>query len=499
MRRVAAFGLICAFWIGTGLFGRDPWKPQEPGLVVLVAEKNGALSLPEGARPSSPAAPLYLGMAAAAARTLAPPLSQHEGARVVNILLLAAGLALTFAAAKGGAARRGWLAVLLTLGMAGFIVRAHLLNPAAAEFFGAAVALWGAMRLRRHALVGGAAAGAAAAFVFAAATPSAAFFLLAGSFAAIFAADWRRAAAGFAVALAFFIPPATWLLASGDIRFAAPTNDWTAVTDLLRLSAWALFPALPVAAGALWLRKRALAMHPAALPCIALSIAAAAHFLLFGAHEEDLFLILPPLAALAARGLEHLPDDCAAILDWFALIVVGLICVGGMWAAWAMWHGGLFPADLWAQWREQFPLLAEPPAFSGWKEPLAAAITLMWIGMAVNIGRSNERAVLNWSCGATVAWCVFNLLWLGAVDSGKSYRGMAESARPAIAGGCVSPSAAAAAAAAQLYYFGAAQRAEEYCPLMLLRAEEDPPPDFEKTWEGGRYGRKNYVLYRRLW
>ena len=91
--KTAALALICLFWIGAGLFGRDPWKPQETDFVMLVAENIGAVgTIPPAVRPPSPSS-LYVDWAAAFAEWFSPLLPPHEGARMLNALLLAAALA----------------------------------------------------------------------------------------------------------------------------------------------------------------------------------------------------------------------------------------------------------------------------------------------------------------------------------------------------------------------------------------------------------------------
>ncbi|MGI9306553.1 MAG: hypothetical protein ACR2P5_04535 [Gammaproteobacteria bacterium] len=486
------FALVAALWIGAGLFGRDPWKPQETEFTVLIAAQTGAISPPETALPLRPPS-IYLTLAEWSARIFAPLLPLHEGARMINALLFAAGF-LFIGLAAGGGARRGWMAVFLTMGMAGLAVRAHLLNLAAPAFFGAAALLLGAQLLRRNALGGGVLAGGSAAFLFAAASPSVAVFAAGGVLLVLGRAEWRRPSvyAGLAAAAVFFAPLA---LLSPFAKQAAesliPKTDWTVAADLARLAAWSLFPALPIAAVALWKRGAA---DAELFLCLAMAGAGAAHFAAFGGREEDLFWLMPPLAVFAARGLEKLPDDYAAILDWFAVIVAGACCVGGLWAAWFLAQSGAEWESL-AQWRERFPLLKTPHT-AGWKIAAAGLITALWAGLAANMGRSNERAVLNWSAGVTVIWCVFNLLWVPAVDSGKSYRPMAAAVISHSGEECVQAGAGTAEAAGQLYYFGA--KSGENCKWIFQNAEQDAPADSRQIWQGGRYDRKNYILYKRI-
>ena len=483
------FALLAALWIAAGLFGRDPWKPQETDFVAAVAAQNGAI--PQNAAPKTPPS-LYLDIAAESARLFSPLLPLHEGARMINALLLAGGF--LFIGLAAGGIYGGWLAVLLALGITGFVVRAHLLNLAVAEFFGAAMMLWGAVRLRRHALSGGAWTGLGAAFLFAAASPAAALCAALGVLGVFVRREWRRASviAGMTAAAMFFTPALLSAAAEDAGAAFAFKNIPGAAADFVRLSAWGLFPVLPLAAAVLWRRRTDAEMFL----CLTMTAAGAAHFMAFGAgNEEGLFLLIPPLAVFVARGMAGLPEDCAIILDWFAIIIAGVCCVGGMWTAWILWQSGI-GAEWMEEWRARFPYL-QTPSFSAARAVPAALITIFWIGLAANFGRSNERAILNWSCGVTVVWCVFNLLWTPAVDSGKSYRRTAESVAAFSGDECVSASASASAAAAQLYYFGVAA-GDKSCDWHFSRASENAPAGFVAEWTGGRYDEKNYVLYRRL-
>ena len=492
LRKTFLFILMVALWIGAGLIGRDPWSPQETGFVIFIAEKNGIITgLPESARPEMPAS-AYPTWAAVSAAAFSSWLPAHEGARMLNAILLALTLAFIWSAAGGG--RRGWMAVLLTFGMTGLMVRAHLLNLAVPAFFGAAMLLQGASLLRTHALLGGIILGMSAAFLLATASPGVAPFALVGAAAVLLRSEWRRPRvfAGLLVAAVFFAPLAFLTLSAEHFTTLSPNNDWTRVSDFLRLAAWALFPTLPIAVTVLGHGR----IDSTMFLCITMTAAAAVHFMLFGGREEDLFWLMPALAVFTARGLERLPDNYASILDWFAVIIVGVGCVGGMWVGWVLWQTGA-GNDWTAIWRERFPLLGFPSeAAVGWKVMLALTVTVLWAGMAANFGRSNERAILNWSCGIAAAWCVFNLLWMPVVDSGKSYRGMAADVMIETDGGCMDASAAAGGAAAQLYYFGV-NAGDSSCLWRLQAKSESPPEDFKSVWEGGRYDRKNYVLYRR--
>ena len=485
--------VVVLLWVITGLFGRDPWKPQETEFVILIAQINGLL--PDLSTASSLSPSLYLDLLAASARLFSPWLPLHEGARVVNIVLLLAAFAM-IAAAVGGSVRRRWVAVFFALGMVGLLVRAHLLNVATPEFLGGAMMVWGMAKVRRHALIGGIIISAAS-LLLANTSLLPLLFLLAAIALSLFHASWQSASVAAGLVTAGFLFASLFLLLPfiPDITMTPIfPSGWVGVIDLLRISAWALFPALPLAAFVIWRQPRIALSEPLLLFCLLVAAAGAAHFILFGGKEEDLFWMMPALSVFAALAIEKLSNEHAIILDWFALWVVGVCFVGGMWVLWLAWHWGV--TEWMGGWRAKLPLLQMPGQFNI-KILLAAAVTVLWAILAANYGRSIERALINWSCGVTAVWCVFSWLWIPVVDSGKSYRHMAVAIKEHSGDECVDSSPSASAVAAQLYYFGVSFGGQN-CQYYLQQRGESTLATGALVWTGGRYDYQNYLLYRRF-
>lgn len=505
-RKAFLYALICLLWLGFGILWRDPWKPDETILSAVIADMaTGNLRLPPllADEPYLQRPPLYLWLAALTARATGGWLPLHEGARLVNILLLAAGMAFIWLAQhRFYGARAAWLAVLLVVGAVGMMVRAHLLNFGVPAFFGMAATLWGASFLlenRRQAanvLRGGIAIAAAAVFLL---LSVGLLPMLAATGAAAAWSVWqnrRRGAILVVFVLVFVAPIFLWRglsAALSAVDFVGVAGKWheasaarllVALLELLRVAAWSLFPLLPLALCGVWMERRKIT------PFLNFAAVAAATpllvFFLAGKNEEDFFLAVPPLAVLAARALQVMPGENARILDFFALFVAGLIVGGGMWLLW----GGLF-ADVpvvTALMESSFPGFALPPV-SWLGVAAAAALSVGWIFLIANFGRSNERAAVNWSCGVTVLWAVFNLLLVGYVDSGKSYLKPAAAIRAQLAGACLQ-SPADAHWRAQLDYAGVLMRAGEECRFYLSFTDADG------AVLAGRRGGNAYYLHR---
>ena len=142
---------------------------------------------------------------------------------------------------------------------------------------------------------------------------------------------------------------------------ASPT---AALTDFLRVSAWALFPVLPLAVLCRW-RERS---SPFLRMVTGFALFAFVSVFVVGDNEEDFYLVLPPLAILAARAIQTAPNDVARILDFFASLVVGFVlsaACGGcgwlwIWACRRRWT---------IIWRNLFPVMFMPGR-GGWRSRL---------------------------------------------------------------------------------------------------------------------------------
>ena len=125
------------------------------------------------------------------------------------------------------------------------------------------------------------------------------------------------------------------------------------VGEYVKLVAWAAFPLWILAAAAGFAKLRPTADAAAAATgwaAWAAWIAISAAWIARGGGEIELFAGLPALALLAAGC--RLPKSGAAALDWFALLVVGILFIGGQWLLFAAKGWGA-PAPL-ARWVEEW-------------------------------------------------------------------------------------------------------------------------------------------------
>src|SRR5450755_4447308 len=151
--------LLCIAWIGLGLFGHDPWKPDDATSfgVTLEMLKHGDWVVPHLAGIALPDRPsLFYAFAAATATAFGGVMPAHDAARIAIAVCLALTLwllALTGRELYGRDFR--WPPVLVFIGCIGLWDRAHQLSPDLGVLAAFALALYAlALALRRAALAG---------------------------------------------------------------------------------------------------------------------------------------------------------------------------------------------------------------------------------------------------------------------------------------------------------------------------------------------------------
>ena len=537
-RAVKQFGLVllCTAWILLGLFGHDPWKPDDATAMGIAYDmlKEGDWIVPHLAgTPVPDRPPLFYALAAAAAGAFRGVLPLHDGARIAVALAVGAALSLLSLTARElyGRAFR-WLPVLLFIGSVGLWDRGHQLSPEIGALFADAIALYALALVLRRPIVGGALLGVAVGVAFLCRGPlGAALIVLTASILPLFT-SWRtpRYALALAAAAAIAIPlvlvwpvalylrePALfvqWLEAHAVAKFFGVAEGSPPVEPFYYLKnlPWFAWPALPLALWTLWVRGRgfngSLASPGVELPltffCVLLVVLSAA-------AEPRASLALPmllPLALLGAAEVDTLKRDLSGALDWFGILTFGLIGV----LLWGLWLETLrrgLPDAVAHLFRDTQPGY-QPP----WQLlPVLASIllTMLWLILVRPARRSNRRAVLNWAAGMTLAWGLFATIWLPYVDSRRSYRPVVESLAANLpADTCVAGRNLGEPQRALLDYFANIVTTRDDLPqatrcdalLMQLGGNDSAePPDsaWEKVWEGRRRGddTERFVLFRR--
>lgn len=533
----AGLVLLCAAWILLGLFGHDPWKPDDATTFGVAHDvlRQGDWWAPQlaGAPPAA-RPPLFYALAAASAKVASPLLELHDGARVANALCLA--LTLWLLALSGrelyGRAFR-WLPVLIFVGCIGLWDRAHALAPEVGLLPAFALALYALALAPRRAATAGLLLGLAMGMAFLIHdTAWAAMIALPALILPAFR-PWRTARYGGTLAIALLVAAplmiawplamyvrdpalfAQWLAGQSLSRFfgLAPGSPPVEQFYYLKNLPWFAWPALPLTLWTLYLRARGynggLGQAGIVLPLLTAVVLLA---VLSVAAEPRATLALPlllPLSLLGAAEVDTLKRGYSGALDWFGILTFGLLAAV-VWALWleSLWHG--LPEPIARIFRDTQPGF-QPP----W-QPLAvlvsAFLSLLWIVLVRPARRSNRRAVLNWATGMTLVWGLYMTIWLPYLDSRRSYRPVAEALAQHLPAGtpCVASHNLGEPQSALFDYFGGIVpvrddlAAANACPVLLMqvgREDTDTPPDsaWEQIWEGHRRGddTERFLLFRR--
>lgn len=528
-QRTLLVAVFCAAWILPGLIGHDPWKPDEASTFGVVYEilRGGSWVVPMLAgEPFLDKPPLFALCAAASALLFSPLLPLHDAARLATGFWMA--LALGFAAATGRelyGARYGAVSALLLLGCFGLVVRSHQLISDVAMLAGFAIAYYGfALALRRPGAGGlWAGTGTGIAFLANGLTAAAILVLIALALPAL-SREWRkrRQAASLLIAAGAASP---WLLVwplllyrrSPELFQVWLWNENLApylatppgTLHYLQILPWYAFPAWLLAAWVLArARAGALAQPSLVLPLAGFAVTLAVLSASSQARELLALPLLLPLALAAVPAPETLARGAAQAWYWFSAMAFTFFAA----VFWFYWSGlelGV-PARLHEHLHRMRP--GYDPGFKWLPFAIALAYTFAWFVVLASFRRSPMRPVVVWAAGITMIWALTTTLFIGWLDTAKSYRSMIASLASALPQryDCIASRDLGEPQRALLHYFaGIVTYREEApgrrrpCSLLLVQGkpkeEIAPGAGWKKIWEGARPGDKDerYRLYQR--
>ena len=500
-----AIVLLLGAWLALGLFGHDPWKPDEAytfGLVYEALEKGDWLVPTLAGQPFMEKPPLFFWSAALLAKAFGEVLPLPEAARLASALYV--GLALFFTWLAAG---RRIAAPLLLAGCLGYLEHAHQLITDNALLAGIAIGFYGLCESRGLVL----GTGAGIAFLSKGLIGPGVLGLTA-LFLPAFPAwrgSWRQW--GFAVAaLAPWLLVWPWLLYRHS---PALFGEWLWVNNLGRFTGaaelggvqdhwhyakalvWFALPAWPLALWAFFRRPGSpqvqLGFLAFAVTFVVLSASASARTL-YGLP------LLVPLVVVASLELDSAPRWLAWLLERAALWAAGLAALA-LWGAWLAVLAGWRPELL-----ERFGPGFAPRLQASW---LFAALAVT--ALCACCLRLEPHLPVRWLAAVTLAWGLAMTLWMPWIDYGKTYRGVAEDLRrhwPPVAG-CVAGRSLSEPQRAMFEYFAGLLTVPESsadCSLLLVNgASPEPPPAGSRwrlAWHGTRPGdtKEWFWLFRRF-
>ncbi len=427
--------LLCAVWLLLGLISHEPWKPLEPDAISTIKNvlDNGNYLAPTSASSnqlSNP--PLYYLSAALTAKVFSGILPIHDGARIATGLWMLITLLMTGMAGRElwgrGVGRQTTFILIGSIGL----VSAHLISPAASALAGIATCFYGlALAKRRPYRASGLLGlGIGVSFLSTGLLPLS-IILLAGIALPCFFKHWRTPRFAKVAGMALLISSPVvlgWSLLCLNLE-PSLFYGWLAKSTVvmanhghlyfLKLLPWYAWPSLPLAIWGVWRYRTHLLNQPKFQLCITFFIAAFINIGFLGEHKNIYALpLLIPLTILAGGSIETLKRGAASALNWFGLVLFGLM--GSLiWVGWGAMMSGS-PEKL----KERLIFLSGLTKldFSIFALVSASAITLIWLFATFRSKHSNRSAVTNWAIGMTFTWTLLMTLWLPMIDSARSYR-----------------------------------------------------------------------------
>jgi 4-amino-4-deoxy-L-arabinose transferase-like glycosyltransferase len=532
-QRSLLVALLCTAWILPGLFGHDPWKPDEAYTFGVIYDllRSGSWVVPTlTGEPFLDKPPLFYLTAAAAAKLFSFALPLHDAARVATGLWMAVTFAFTALAGRElYGTRYGAVSALLLLGCFGFVVRGHQLITDVALLAGFAMAYYGFALVLRRPAAGGLWIGMGTGIGFLANGLLAPVILgVVALLLPALARDWRSR--GYATALAVAATAAApwltiwpillerkapllfdaWLWGENLSRyFGQKRGGWTGTLYYLKILPWYAFPVWLLALWALWRARGLGLLRPAVvLPLIGFVVTLVVLSAASEARELYALPLLLPLSLLAAAAPETLRRSATNAWYWFSAMTFTFFVV----VFWFYW-GGLelgVPARLHDHLHRIRP--GYEPGFKWLPFTLGVAYSLFWLAVLASFRKSTMRPVVVWGAGVTTIWALLTILFIGWADNAKSYRSMIVSLQQALPRqyDCMASIELGESQRALLHYFAGiiTQREEarvprRECDLLLVQGRRQQEivtgAAWEKIWEGNRPGDKDerYRLYRR--
>ncbi|WP_137720131.1 ArnT family glycosyltransferase [Methylobacillus flagellatus] len=515
--------LLCTLWVCIGLFGHQPWKPDESHSISIVKDmlNGGSLIAPVAVGETGVhEPPLFHLSAAASAALLSPVLPMHDGARVatgvwMSLTLLLIGMTGRELWGTGG----GRLTTFVFISSIGLVIAAHTLMPQLAALTGSAMGLYALALSRRRPYRASVLLASAISISFLSTGILSALILVSAmlSMPLLFKA-WRGKPYLTAIILGSLIAlplvlawPALLLADNPELMYGWWHHSISQFGQqqhayFLKTLGWYAWPALPIAAWGLWHFRRELLTNPR-FQLLLVFFSACLLWLGYAGEDRgtDTLPLLLPLALLAGGSIETLKRGASGLLNWFGLMLFGSMGL----LIWLGWYAMVFGAPAKLQERMQFLSGVTTPELSWWGLLAGGLATLVWLLVVIKARRSNRTAVTDWAVGMTIVWTLLMTLWLPWIDSARSYQSVMLGIGHAIQSTprCILQTRLGTPQKALLDYYTDLRTVSsgEDCDFHLIQDERGkakvwPDNRWQLIWEGKRAAerRESFRLYQRL-
>jgi 4-amino-4-deoxy-L-arabinose transferase-like glycosyltransferase len=524
--------LLCLAYILPGFVGRDPWRSDGLGFVVMWQMAQGATNWlhPQLYGHAIRDGWLTHWLGAWSIQAFGDWVGPVLASRLPFMFALALSMGLTWYAAYHFArddaaqpvppafgapiAPRDYaraiadgvlLTLLATLGLLG---RGHEASTQVLQLAAVSAVLLGVAMLPRKPATASGVIGSA---LLALALTSAGWFALALTLtlALLLWRDLNRQRWPLWLALLVGLAAGVWAEAQlgWTLRGRWPSLD--AVGNFFRIGVWFTWPAWPLALWALWRWRESL--HARHLrPAWVLALLALLGALALGNNDKVFLLSLPPMAILAGFALPVMRRAGLAAIDWFAVLFYSLLAL----LVWVMWLAMLTgwppkPAANVARLAPGFRLELDPLSLA-----VALAATVAWAAIVLwRTGRHRHplwKGMVLSAGGVTLAWVLVGSLWMPVLNYASTYRAVGAAVAQAVLTNnalamrvgtpCLQPEGIDLTAQALIGYWSGLGFAQSGCPYALGSGVPAPAAHWRLIWRGGRPGERSerIQLYQRL-
>ncbi len=522
---LAPFILLILVFVFFGLTGHDPWKADEAYVfgVIHTMDVSGNWLIPiVGGEPFMEKPPLYYWVAGGFMRLLSGWMGEPDAAR------MASGFFMLVTIWAVAAATRAWwgsgvgrYAPLLLLACLGTLTQTHMMMPDVPLLTGFALSAWGYSKILQRSTVGGIllGIGTGVSFLSKGILGPAVIGLTAVLLPACFA-QWRQRGyvRGLLIALAAALP---FLLIWPTLLYLrAPTlfHVWFWDNNFGRFFGfsavhngtehppgfwwqtlpWFTFPALPLAAFALWYQRRLVFSH-AGIQYALVAFAVPMAVLITSESVRAIYALplLIPLAIMAAASVFAISRRVDLVWARASMVLFGLLAV----LIWTVW-GVMMVTDAPPIWRWLLRVLPGDfePDFEPWTFAAALLVTAGALIATRLFAKMPGRGLTTWLTGLTLTWALLSSLLMPWLDYGKSYRSVFGDIPWPSGINCVASLGLGESERAMLHYVAGRVTARREilpnadCNTLLMQGYVPignavvDPVKWEKIWEGARPG-----------
>jgi 4-amino-4-deoxy-L-arabinose transferase-like glycosyltransferase len=273
---------------------------------------------------------------------------------------------------------------------------------------------------------------------------------------------------------------------------------------------WFAWPALPLALWGGWRYRTQLTNKPS-FQLILTFFLVTLCLIGLGSDTNNIYALplLIPLTAMAGGSIETLKRGAAGALNWFGLILFGILSFL-IWLGWAAMMTGQ-PEKI----KERLIFLSGLTKlnFNLFAFIFATAITLIGVFSILRSKHSNRSAATNWAVGMTCVWTLLMTLWLPMIESARSYKDVFTSLKQALPQdyACITSNRLGAPQQDLLHYFANVKtlpfetEQQLNCDFYLIQDERsrekiNPGQDWKLVWNGKRISerKESFRLFERI-